>query len=73
MTSFAFKYVSRIPPVGSLADFCSTMIGQVTPLGMANVGWRFYILFIVRKAGRPLFSYNVPAILTRNLHIGHEY
>lgn len=23
------------------------MIGQVAPIGMANVGWKFYILFVV--------------------------
>ena len=25
----------------------NTMIGQVTPIAMARIGWRFYILFVV--------------------------
>lgn len=25
----------------------NTFIGQVTPIAMSNVGWRFYLLFIV--------------------------
>lgn len=25
----------------------NTMIGQVTPIAMENIGWRFYILFVV--------------------------
>jgi hypothetical protein len=25
------------------------MIGQVTPIGMQDVGWRFYILFVVSQ------------------------
>ncbi|KAG9252710.1 general substrate transporter [Emericellopsis atlantica] len=42
MTSFAFN----------------TMIGQVTPLGMANVGWRFYILFVVTNITNALFFWS---------------
>lgn len=29
------------------------MIGQVTPIGMANSGWKFYILFVV--SSRPSY------------------
>ena len=25
----------------------NTMIGQVTPIAMKNIGWKFYILFVV--------------------------
>lgn len=39
MTSFAFN----------------TMIGQVTPIAMASVGWHFYILFIVCNITNALF------------------
>ncbi|KAH8692579.1 general substrate transporter [Talaromyces proteolyticus] len=34
--------------LGCMVSFAfNTMIGQVTPIGMANSGWRFYILFVV--------------------------
>ncbi|KAI5303967.1 hypothetical protein KEM56_007003 [Ascosphaera pollenicola] len=33
----------------------NTMIGQVTPIGMGNVGYHFYILFIVCNATNALF------------------
>jgi hypothetical protein len=49
------------------------MIGQVTPLGMANIGWRFYILFIVCEAGKVALPWAEPAKLTRTVNIGHEY
>jgi len=39
MTSFAFN----------------TLIGQVTPIGMEAVAWRFYILFCVTNFTNPLF------------------
>ncbi|KAJ3467920.1 hypothetical protein FSOLCH5_003576 [Fusarium solani] len=39
MTSFAFN----------------TMIGQVTPIGMQDVGWRFYILFVVTNLSNAIF------------------
>ncbi|KKK21101.1 MFS sugar transporter [Aspergillus rambellii] len=39
MTSFAFN----------------TMIGQVTPIGMTNSGWKFYILFVVCNFNNAVF------------------
>ncbi|ETN45632.1 uncharacterized protein HMPREF1541_09464 [Cyphellophora europaea CBS 101466] len=39
MTSFAFN----------------TMIGQVTPIAMENIGWRFYILFVVCNLTNAVF------------------
>ncbi|GFF59271.1 quinate permease [Aspergillus udagawae] len=34
--------------LGCMVSFAfNTMIGQVTPIGMANSGWRFYVLFVV--------------------------
>lgn len=42
----------------------STMIGQVTPIGMTNSGWKFYILFVVSTHYCRLY-YTV-----RNLHWG---
>jgi sugar porter (SP) family MFS transporter len=43
----------------ALATFFSfafnTMIGQVTPIAMANIQWRYYILFIVCNATNALF------------------
>lgn len=41
MTSFAFN----------------TMIGQVTPIALNNIGWKFYILFIVGNFTNALFFY----------------
>ncbi|KAJ4201513.1 hypothetical protein NW767_006601 [Fusarium falciforme] len=31
------------------------MIGQVTPIGMENLGWRFYILFVVTNLTNAIF------------------
>jgi hypothetical protein len=65
MVSFAFKYVLSIPisisscqrrKGSNMLIFLSTMIGQVTPIGMANSGWRFYLLFVVRTQKIPLLS-----------------
>ncbi|UDD62293.1 hypothetical protein AFCA_009618 [Aspergillus flavus] len=34
--------------LGCMVSFAfNTMIGQVTPIGMTNSGWKFYILFVV--------------------------
>ncbi|KAJ4152315.1 hypothetical protein NW754_004110 [Fusarium falciforme] len=33
----------------------NTMIGQVTPIGMENLGWRFYILFVVTNLTNAIF------------------
>jgi len=43
MTSFAFN----------------TMIGQVTPIAMAAVGWRFYILFVICNFTNALFFWAI--------------
>lgn len=41
----------------------STMIGQVTPIGMANSGWRFYILFVVSTHQIALLASPLPYVL----------
>jgi len=34
--------------IGVMVSFAfNTMIGQVTPIAMENIGWKFYILFVV--------------------------
>lgn len=43
MTSFAFN----------------TMIGQVTPIALASIGWRFYILFVVCNFTNALFFWAI--------------
>ncbi|UPK97136.1 hypothetical protein LCI18_008071 [Fusarium solani-melongenae] len=57
MTSFAFKLVYL--PVSFTSQnankHSSTMIGQVTPIGMQDVGWRFYILFVVTNLSNAIF------------------
>lgn len=35
----------------------NTMIGQVTPVALAAVGWRYYLLFIVCDITNALFFY----------------
>lgn len=35
----------------------NTMIGQVTPIALAAIGWKFYILFIVCDVGNAVFFY----------------
>ncbi|KAE9407033.1 general substrate transporter [Gymnopus androsaceus JB14] len=35
----------------------NTMIGQVTPVALAKVGWRYYLLFIICDIGNALFFY----------------
>ena len=35
----------------------NTMIGQVTPVALAKIGWRYYILFIVCDITNALFFY----------------
>lgn len=64
MVSFAFKCVFHsFLNIAIVYDknanfhlFLSTMIGQVTPIGMANSGWRFYILFVVSTNQIPLLA-----------------
>ncbi|GAM36400.1 glucose transporter [Talaromyces pinophilus] len=42
--------------IGCMVSFAfNTMIGQVTPIGMANSGWRFYILFVVCNFANAIF------------------
>lgn len=35
----------------------NTMIGQVTPIALAAIGWRYYLLFIVCDVTNALFFY----------------
>ena len=35
----------------------NTMIAEVTPVALENIGWRYYILFIVCDFGNALFFY----------------
>ena len=55
-----FNTATRVKGI-SLATMVSfafnTMIGQVTPVALAAIGWRYYILFIVCDATNALFFY----------------
>ena len=34
--------------MGAMTSFAfNTMIGQVTPIAVSSIGWRFYVIFIV--------------------------
>ncbi|VUC23055.1 unnamed protein product [Clonostachys rosea] len=45
--------------LATMASFAfNTMIGQVTPLGMANIGWRFYIVFVVSNITNAAFFWS---------------
>lgn len=42
--------------IGVMVSFAfNTMIGQVTPIAMENIGWRFYILFVVCNLTNALY------------------
>lgn len=42
--------------LGAMTSFAfNTMVGQVTPIAVTNIGWRFYIIFIVCNATNGLF------------------
>lgn len=55
-----FNTATRVKGI-SLATMVSfafnTMIGQVTPVALAAIGWRYYILFIVCDVTNALFFY----------------
>jgi hypothetical protein len=55
-----FNTATRVKGI-SLATMVSfafnTMIGQVTPVALKAIGWRFYILFIVCDVTNALFFY----------------
>jgi len=55
-----FNTATRVKGI-SLATMVSfafnTMIGQVTPVALAKIGWRYYILFIVCDITNALFFY----------------
>ncbi|EKG18114.1 General substrate transporter [Macrophomina phaseolina MS6] len=64
MTSFAFN----------------TMIGQVTPIALTNIGWKYYILFVVsprnhnkKNSGTMLIRFSLPGLQLhqRRLLLGH--
>lgn len=41
---------------GAMTSFAfNTMIGQVTPIAISAIGWRYYIIFIVCNLGNSLF------------------
>lgn len=41
---------------GAMVSFAfNTMIGQVTPIAVTSIGWRFYIIFIVFNLSSALF------------------
>lgn len=41
---------------GAMVSFAfNTMIGQVTPIAVASIGWRFYLIFIVFNATSAVF------------------
>lgn len=35
----------------------NTLIGQITPIALANIGWKFYIVFIIFDVTNALFFY----------------
>jgi len=42
--------------LGGMTSFAfNTMIGQVTPIAISAIGWRYYIIFIVCNAGNGFF------------------
>jgi hypothetical protein len=55
-----FNTATRVKGI-SLATMVSfafnTMIGQVTPVALAKIGWRYYILFIACDVTNALFFY----------------
>jgi hypothetical protein len=55
-----FNTATRVKGI-SLATMVSfafnTMIGQVTPVALAKIGWRYYILFVVCDVTNALFFY----------------
>jgi hypothetical protein len=55
-----FNTATRVKGM-SLATMVSfafnTMIGQVTPVALAKIGWRYYILFVVCDVTNALFFY----------------
>lgn len=43
--------------IGVMVSFAfNTLIGQVTPIAMESVGWRYYILFVSRSTALNLCS-----------------
>ena len=51
-TAMRLKGVS----LGAMASFASnTMIGQVTPIAISAIGWRYYVVFIVCNLTNALF------------------
>ncbi|KAG6849723.1 hypothetical protein H0H93_005926 [Arthromyces matolae] len=50
--SFGPVFPTHSRALGTMVATCSnwafnTLLGQVAPIGMANVGWKFYMLFVV--------------------------
>jgi membrane protein DedA with SNARE-associated domain len=43
------------PALGMTSFAFNTMIGQVTPIAISAIGWKYYIIFIVCNAGNGLF------------------
>ena len=42
--------------IGVMTSFAfNTMIGQITPTAIKNIGWKYYILFIIGNFGNALF------------------
>lgn len=55
---FDTKTRSKGVSIATMTSFAfNTMIGQVTGIAMANIGWRFYILFIVCNLTNAIFFY----------------
>ena len=42
--------------MGAMTSFAfNTMIGQVTPIAVSTIGWRFYVIFIVFNLSSAVF------------------
>ncbi|EUC46044.1 hypothetical protein COCMIDRAFT_25826 [Bipolaris oryzae ATCC 44560] len=55
---FDTKTRSKGVSIATMTSFAfNTMIGQTTGVGMADVGWRFYLLFVVCNLTNAIFFY----------------
>ncbi|EMC94105.1 hypothetical protein BAUCODRAFT_94220 [Baudoinia panamericana UAMH 10762] len=46
--------------IGVMVSFAfNTLIGQITPIAMASIGWRFYILFVVCNFTNAIFFWAI--------------
>lgn len=57
---FDTKTRSKGVSIATMTSFAfNTMIGQVTPIAMKNIGWRFYLVFVVCNFTNAIFFWAV--------------